>query len=180
MFKNDSRHVIGMVWTKSGLKERRMAKGYLYSLFDDETRRKMIALDSIISETDSKIPWNLSYYRDSYNHKENFRNWDDPEVRECDSFTIVRRKDGFEPEDAGYCNGYSKYKCDVENYFIRNHKKELDELHFALTKQEELLRNCGLKSEDDRELAMLLSYRIGYLDYYKEKRAKEKNKELIK
>lgn len=180
MFKNDSKHVFGMVWTKSGLKERSLAKKYLYSLFDDETRRKMIALDSIVSETDSKIPWSLSYYRDEYTHRDHFTNWDDPEVRDCDTYSVVRREDGFEPADVGCNDGYGESIYSVEKGFVKKYKKELGEMHFALTKQEELLRNCGLKSEDDRELAMLLSYRIGYLDYYKEKRAKEKNKELIK
>ena len=180
MHKNHSKMIITTRWTRSELKEKRLAKEYLYSLFDDNMRREMIALDSIISENDSKIPWDFDYFRSFYNHKENFRNWGDPECHECDSFTIIRGENGFEPEDTNIYNSYIEYLYGREKAFIRKYKKELGEMHFALTRQENLLRNCGLKFEGDRELAKLLTYNLGLLRSWVEEKDNDNNKKLIK
>lgn len=171
IYKKYNKKIFSTQLTRSDIKEYRLAKEYLYSLFDDKTRRKMIVLDSIISENDRKIPWIFSYFRDNYLHRENFRNWDDPECHECDTFMIVRGENGFEPEHTDCYNGYFEYVNTREKYFIEEHKKELGELHFALTKQEDLLRNCGLKFEGDRQLAKLLIFHLGLLRRWVEEKS---------
>ena len=179
MYKRYNIDTVIPKWKRIDLKEHRLAKEYLYSLFDDKTRREMIVLDSIISESDRKIPWNFSYFRDSYIHRENFINWDDPEFHECDTFVIVRGKNGFKPlhdESCDHGHGISIY--DGEKRLIRRYKKEFEDLYFAITKQEELLHNGGLKSEDDRKLVKLLAYDLGLLRNWIEE--KDSDKKLIK
>ena len=121
----------------------------------------MIALDSIISENGRKIPWELSYFRDRYFHKRDTIGYE--------TFVVERCEDGFFPYDNNPMNEHYKHLFDVEKSFIEEHKKELSEVHFALTEQEKLLRDYISKS-DDIELIKLLVYHLGLLKCWEEAR----------
>lgn len=144
---------------------------YLYSLFNEKTKNEMINLDYTISECADIIPWFFSYYRDSFEHYENFINWNDPEFRECTRLRIIRTEKSFEPYD-GYNESYLSRK---ERALIKEYQTIFAKLHRALTRQDRLIRSYNFETELDRDIAMILLCKLGYI-----KRWIEEEKGFIK
>lgn len=123
------------------------------------------AEEQIIDKIFEQSGWLVS--RDGVWHEENFRNVEDPEFEQHDTYIIKRDALGF--KSGNYkekpFNGYDKMIIDGEMNFLTKYKNQLDKLHKLMCEEERImlggytLENLDIDYNTMRMIAEYLGYK---------------------
>lgn len=139
----------------------------LLSYLSNEDRKRLLTLDAAIKMIEDTIYKQSGWWRTprGYMLQDNFRNEDDPEFMECDTYMIYRNENGYYPRtDSKPFNEHFRERNDKERAFFYKYQELLQQLHLLLSEKERLLSSeCTLKDEASLEDFTRIAIHLGYL-----------------